>query len=202
MPTPAELWVALDNSLAQQRNRERENEALQTENRRLRGLSDALLAVRENLTRTPGTLEELRWQVLVGYGFTPQAAAICYSVDLGPLTDADAANYDGLSGPTFVRLGLGKPRLAALHEFLHVCWWRMDFDSSAPTIDAAMLRLVNGEGTPEQVMAGSGAWMRVEGMPVHHPWVYLGLWTAGDLSKLPDYLRFAYEGVFTGAPLL
>src|SRR3972149_7107180 len=82
---------------------------------KLRNDREQLSLIRNLLNAMPISLETLRWQILIGYGFTPIATKICFNIDLGPLKDSDAFNVDGLAGPTFVRLGLTKPRLAALH---------------------------------------------------------------------------------------
>ena len=171
--------------------------------------------------QAPPIAEVLRWQAIVGFGFTPTASAHLYQARLYYGTTAQLGGGNaGLAspdGPGSIIMLFGATRDEMLHELLHLCWPLVAGKTQAPDgtwtlvapleadIDSAFLRVV-GTSTigllARRAFVGDGR-VEAEHLRVEHQWVRLGVEMAGNIGLLDGYsLKQYYEGVFTGYPLV
>lgn len=167
--------------------------------------------------RPAETIEQLRWQVIWGYGFTPFAQAILATA---PLTVKDWQNTSGGGLTYHDRIELeGRQHQAALHEFCH--WvhertslldpaWLPAFlvEYKALAGDPAGLR---NEDTPANFARlqlygdaiNGGTWPGVLALADwDHAWVSLASYTMGKYQNgpraLPEPLWLFFAPFFTG----
>lgn len=166
--------------------------------------------------------EVLRWQTIVGFGFTHEAAAYLYQARFryGTTAELGGGAYAGLASPDgagSIVMRVGATRDEALHELLHLCWPRVAGKTQAPDgtwsiaapleadIDTAFMRVIGADTLgvlARRAFVGSGG-TEPTGIRAEHQWVRLGVELAGNIGLLDGYeLKQYYERVFTGYPLV